>query len=552
MATLIDWSQVETKVKSYHLLYDCDTESVALAYVAIESLLSLNPDEIEESITDGSQDRGVDAVVVADDGKKQIIHIFQVKHVTTFEKSSNNFPSNEIDKLLSFIGDLLQKQPSMKGTCNPILWAKVQEIWEIFDRGTPSFVLHLVGNMAPLVAAESARLSQSLTAYRIFEVQQHMLESLATAMIERKTPHLDRNIRLVDDQYFERIDGNIRGLVATVQASELVKMIEHPERPGEVLLDMFDDNVRIYLTRANRINAMIFESALSDSNAEFWYLNNGITLTCASMSYPPGMRAPLLEMKNVQIVNGGQTSNALFEASKADPSGVKNVLVLVRVYETKQREISLRIAESTNSQTPIRSRDLRANDTIQRKLESAFSDMGYFYERKARQHKDQDRLKRIDAQEGGQAYVAYFLDMPEVAGKDRGRVFGDLYEAIYKENEISADRLLAALSVFHEVERLKRKIQYNVRHGEDYDPEMLFLIDGAYHLLFAIAVLCEVRSVDRENFVEAKKLLNDAIDVVVRAVKHERTNDAAFAHKRFFKSTRARKLIERYAVKSAG
>jgi hypothetical protein len=91
-------------------------------------------------------------------------------------------------------------------------------------------------------------------------------------MIESQAPHLNRNLRLVDDQYFERIDGNIRGLVATVQASELVKMIEHPEAPGEVLVDMFDDNVRVYLTRANRINAMIFESALSQSNAEFWYL----------------------------------------------------------------------------------------------------------------------------------------------------------------------------------------------------------------------------------------------------------------------------------------
>jgi hypothetical protein len=364
MATLVDWSQVESKVRSYAVLYDCETDSTALAHVAIEHLLSLTPEEIEEAITDGSHDRGVDAVVVRAEGKKNVIHLFQVKHVTTFDKTENNFPSNEIDKLLSFISDVLEQRGGLEKTCNPILWDKVREIWDLFNSatGTPSFVVHLVGNMAPLVSTEASRLTSSLAKYRIFEVRQHTLESLSRALIESKTPRIDRNLRLVDNQYFERIDGNIRGLVATVQASDLVEMIRHPERPSEVLLDMFDDNVRIYLTRANRINERIYESARSDTNAKFWYLNNGITLTCDSMSYPPGMRAPKLEMCNVQIVNGGQTSNALFEAAKDDPDKVKNVLVLIRVYETKEREISLRIAESTNSQTPIRSRDLRAND----------------------------------------------------------------------------------------------------------------------------------------------------------------------------------------------
>ena len=113
------------------------------------------------------------------------------------------------------------------------------------------------------------------------------------------------------------------------------------------------------LTRANRINAKIIESALSDGNASFWYLNNGITMTCDFMEYQPGVRAPILTLENVQIVNGGQTSHALFEAWKLEPEKVKNVLLLLRVYQTKRREMSQKIAASTNSQTPIRSRDLR-------------------------------------------------------------------------------------------------------------------------------------------------------------------------------------------------
>lgn len=65
-------------------------------------------------------------------------------------------------------------------------------------------------------------------------------------------------------------------------------------------------------------------------------------------------------------MNGGQTSNALFEASLNSEERLEDVLILVRIIETKSQPVSLAIAESTNSQTPIKSRDLRSNDDIQK------------------------------------------------------------------------------------------------------------------------------------------------------------------------------------------
>jgi hypothetical protein len=192
-------------------------------------------------------------------------------------------------------------------------------------------------------------------------VRHHSLESIARLILEAQQLRIDRQLQLVDDQYFERVDGNIRGLVATVQGIDLVRMITDPDDASRPLLEIFQENARVYLTQKNKINKRIFESALSNSHTEFWYLNNGITITCDHFEYPPETRAPKLEMSNIQIVNGGQTSNALFEAFQQDPERCWNVLVLVRVYDTKRREISAKIAESTNSQTPIRSRDLRSN-----------------------------------------------------------------------------------------------------------------------------------------------------------------------------------------------
>jgi AIPR protein len=146
---------------------------------------------------------------------------------------------------------------------------------------------------------------------------------------------------------------------------------------------------------------------LSDENFQFWYLNNGITITCDRLDYVPRTRAPVVRMNNVQIVNGGQTSNALFEAYQQDPERINGVVLLVRIYETRDRDISIHIAESTNSQTPIKSRDLRANDFIQRQLEETFRDMGYYYERKRGQYQSQPRDQRVDLMAAGQACLAY-------------------------------------------------------------------------------------------------------------------------------------------------
>jgi hypothetical protein len=545
MAMLIDWSEVDLKIQAYCSQFQHDTRSMALTHIVLEHLFGLSPDEVDECITDGAQDRGIDAVVIPETDQAAMIHLFQAKCVDTFDKADNNFPSGEIDKLLSFIADLLRKEPGLEHTCNPLLWGKVQEIWDAFTHGAPKFTVHLVGNQAPLTLTEQARLETSLTPYRNFTVRHHSLESIARLILEAQQPRIDRKLQLVDDQYFERVDGNIRGLVATVQGIDLVRMITDPNDSSLPLLEIFQENARVYLTQKNKINKRIFESALSDSNAEFWYLNNGITITCDHFEYPPKTRAPMLEMSNIQIVNGGQTSNALFEAFQQDAEQCRNVLVLVRVYETKRTEISAKIAESTNSQTPIRSRDLRSNDEVQKKLEESFRNLGYYYERKSNQYRDQPRHLRIDALSAGQAYLAYQLHLPEVAGKDRGKIFGELYDEIFND-DIAAPRLLVPLAVSQPIEQMKKDLERAVRRGQAYDPAMLFLVDGAYHLLFAIAELCTLRKIDHWQAEKAVAQLKDATQVVQTAVKRE-VSDPAFAYKRFFKSTRARRYIEEAA-----
>lgn len=541
MANLIDWSQVAAKVEAYRTEYSHDSSHGALAHVLLETLFGLDLEGVQEASTDGPYDRGVDAVVIEVDRSKNTVHLFQVKCVDSFEKSSNHFPSSEIDKLLSFVDDVLQKRNSLRGSTNPLLWAKVQEIWALLEGSTPRFVVHLASNAAPLNPTERTRLLSALEPYRVFTIEEHDLAGIASRIVEARIPQIERDLRLVDNQYFERVDGNIRGLIATVDALELVSFISDPRHPDQVQREIFDSNVRVYLSERNRINQRIIRSALSEANSEFWYLNNGITLTCDSMAYAP-MRAPRVHLTNVQIVNGGQTSNALFEAYRTEPERLKGVLVLVRIYETRVPEISARIAESTNSQTPIRSRDLRSNDSIQRQLEDSFKSRGYSYERKARQHAGAPPDLRVDALQAGQAYVAWELGLPEVASKDRGKVFGELYDDIFTDQS-SVDGLLVPFLVYRHIEGQKRRLQRALRQGEPYDVDDLYLIDGGYHLLYALSKLVATQDLTPSQIKEALEHLPCASAAVKAAVRKEQSKDPAFAYKRFFKSGRARHLI---------
>ena len=395
-----------------------------------------------------------------------------------------------------------------------------------------------------MVEPHQARVEKSLEGYRSFSILHHSIDSIVQMFLDKKRPKINARLRAVDNNYFERTDGNLRGLITTFEATELIKLISDPADHSKVREDAFNDNVRVYLTQKNNVNKKIFETALSEKNSEFWYLNNGITFTCDSFSYQPGRRAPTIDLTNVQIVNGGQTSNALFEAHKKDPEKIKDVLVLGRIYETRTRDITSEIAEATNSQTPINTRDLRSNDDIQKKLEESFLAQGFFYERKYRQHHTQPKKKRIDALSAGQALLAYALGSPEVAKKDRARVFRDQYDYIFN-NEITTQRLLVPLRLYADIQEKKRYLQKKVKKGESIDSSLLFLIDGGYHVLFAVHELCESKGVDPFDPINAERYIDPAIKLVKDLVVSEMKQDQTFTTNRFFKDAGTRNKLQR-------
>jgi hypothetical protein len=140
--------------------------------------------------------------------------------------------------------------------------------------------------------------------------------------------------------------------------------------------------------------------------------------------------------------------------------------------------------------------------------------------------------------------LAYSIGYPEVAKKDRARVFGDLYDSIFND-DITTSMLLVPLRVFSEIDAVKRNLHRKIKKGESFDRSLLFLIDGAYHVLFTVAELCEGKGIDPLDEALSKAEIQNALQVVRELVEQETKIDEAFTTNRFFKDAKTKVKIQR-------
>lgn len=541
--TLLDWSQVRTGIQAFQRSLGLDSEAGAFQYFALSKILKIDDDEIRTAITDGGDDRGIDAIYIDGRPERRVIHLFQFKHVASFDKVGSSFPSNEIDKIQTFLECCLRKDASLEKTCNALLWNKVQDVWEALEEAVYSIHIHLCNNATGLIQSHAARFEEALRPYQHAVLTQHDLIWFSRHLSKGATVDREYQLGLVEDQYYGRTDGFAKGLIGTVRGDEIVRLITDPDFPQEVDDTLFEDNIRLYLGEENEINRKILTTALSDRNTQFWYLNNGITIVCDHMDYQPRSANPKVRMVNPQIVNGGQTSHALFEAARSDMTRIYDVKLLLRVIETADRSFTNSVAEATNSQTPIRSRDIRSNDSIQIRIENALLGHGYFYERKNDQHIEQPAEKRIDAVKLGQIILAYVLREPDRAKTSSNRIFGEYYGWVFDEAILSAENIIAMWSIYRMVDDDRRRAlaALNSKLKRTYDES--WIIEGVFHILYMLSLTCEQEGTSLYDHQEVEKHYAS----VKAQIDNFMTQNRGQAAYRIFRSSMTKQLLARFA-----
>ncbi len=519
MVAKLEWSMLDGAIKRCQQKYNLATTSSAFPYLVLTRLFPDIEDDIEDLITDGGNDCGVDAVHINRIDNNAHVHIFQFKCGGKIENAEKYFSANQADKTITFVSQLFDEDAALEKTCNPYLWDKVQEVWEIIREAKTKFTVYFCSNGKNLAPEQSARVRNFLSKYNV-ELKELNFESVLKLISDQKENELSLTLTAIDRQIFERSDGDIRGIVANISARDLIKAISISGDSEKINAEIFDQNIRVYLGSDNAVNESIIKSALSEQNSRFWYLNNGITAVCSSFTYQPGARSPVIEIQNLQIVNGAQTSYALFEANKKDPDSVDNVLLLIRLYETKNQMLPYEIAVATNSQTRISNRDLMSNSSMQKKLESAFLDLGYFYERKKNQYKDHNENQKIDAFKLGQIILAYDFREPERSKTDSDKIFGSRYEEIFTSNH-DIEHLLGIYRIFQKIEQMRYDINIQKKRGTVTYVDS-FLTYGQFHILYLVSLVAEKNEISIQDTQNIDRLINDALVIMRKFITSQK------------------------------
>jgi len=228
---------------------------------------------------------------------------------------------------------------------------------------------------------------------------------------------------------------------------------------GERLLER---NIRRYLgLHGNRVNEGIRRTLNSDSAANFYFFNNGLTLVCNDFSYNALQESDYqLKVENLQIVNGGQTCMTILKTlDEMEALGVplpKDASVLVRVYKLPKdnEDLVLQITHATNSQNPVDLKDLRANDDKQRSLETSIDALGYTYRRKRMER----TIKPTDITAGAaaEAVLAIWRQAPHQAKFLTREHFGKLYDTIFSD-ELNGAQVIAAVLLYRAAENHRKR-----------------------------------------------------------------------------------------------
>ena len=424
-------------------------KSSAFVVLCISTAFELPLEDAIELLTDGGNDAGVDGLYIGDVEEGDfVVTVFQGKYKVRDLRGTANFPENGLQTSLRTIEVLFD--PYREVALNERIAPPIAEIRSlILDGYIPTVRLVLCNNGARWTeqAEGWVRETKQVSGERL-EVLHFNHDAIVRSL--QRGPHIDTALTLsggivTEDLNFKRV------LIGRISVHELHRLFEEH---GDQLLER---NVRRFLGHTNRINTEIRDTLLDpDRSPNFYFYNNGITVICDRFDFNALQRSDhRVQLRNLQIVNGGQTCKTIHQTLGDNPACADESSVLIRIYQLPDdaREVIGDITRETNSQSPVDLRDLRSNDELQRALALGMEQLGYTYKR----HRDDAGVAADTVTSGmvAEAVLAVWRERPHQAKFRRREHFGKLYDTIFRD--LNAAQALLATLIFRMVERRRRE-----------------------------------------------------------------------------------------------
>jgi len=185
--------------------------------------------------------------------------------------------------------------------------------------------------------------------------------------------------------------------------------------PGELLADIYDrwgarlleQNVRCFLQFRGKVNKGM-RTTIQNEPEMFFAYNNGITATAEDVkTRDVDGTLHIIKLKNLQIVNGGQTTASIFTANEKVKTSISKIFVQMKlsiVEPERAMKVVPCISKYANTQNKVNAADFFSNHPFHVRLEEfsrriwapspdgTFRESKWFYERARGQYLDEQSL----------------------------------------------------------------------------------------------------------------------------------------------------------------
>lgn len=477
-------------------------KSAAFVLLCISTCLEMLLEDGAELITEGGNDAGVDGIHVGEveDGEF-LVTIFQGKYKVKDLEGDANFPENGVEKAVDTVQVLFD--PHRKVALNKKIAPKIEEIRSLIrDAYIPNVRVILCNNGAQWTEQAGNWIDEAKKDYGDKVDFVHFNHDSIVNILQRSkkvdTTLILNGQAIVEDMNYMRV------LVGRVSVQEIHRLFnEH----GSKLLER---NIRRYLgLHTNRVNTAIHETLCDPQRSDkFYFYNNGITVVCDKFDYNAFQKSDYkVQLKNMQVINGGQTCKTIQETLNSVLSGVvgESAYVMVRIYQLAEthKDFVQDITYATNSQNPVDLRDLRSNDRIQKQLEIGIADLGYTYKRQREERGGGSNV--VTSSIVAESVLAIWKQRPHQAKFRRKEHFGKLYDDIFKD--LNAAQALLAVLIFRAVENERK------RPTSPTPPDFMPYASHYISMLIAGKLLADMdlsqQEISHRNFQEIVQKFND-------------------------------------------
>ncbi len=340
--------------------------------------------------------------------------------------------------------------------------------------------------------------------------------------IEDPKEYVDHGTLKLDKENNYLHFGEEKSLIANISAKSLKELYEQYAYRG-----LFAQNLRYYVKNSTIDNNIVI--SIQEQSDNFWYYNNGIIIICDDYA----ISGKNIKIDNFSIINGGQTTKLVGETDFDNDFFIQCKIVKNKyATEDKRIEFIANVAERSNTQKPIKPKDLVANKPEQRMLKKQLVQAGIYCQIK-RGEKVNKKLypeawQNTTNEELGQFLLSFVYQQPGIARNNKSTIcsnqerYGLIFKKAYNSDLIGD---LLKIKAYYKLWNAKIK-----KEDIGEDPYKVGLVNnGMLFTTAIIGVICKLYY--------RQELIGELQDCDLTELELEKVSQHDIAHHIFRKDT---------------